>query len=470
MIFHKVQIFLNENKIKSLLYWMSDLIVYLETIIQALISPLEWIMLFTIIGGGIFLIIHSKGIPFLKIRSAFKLLFHKEKSLGISRFQALSAVLAATVGLGNISGVAIAIHMGGPGVLVWMWLTALIGMTIKFYSCTLAVQLRDLEDNEQPLGGPMFYMKLGIKKWGKTLAIWFSIAGLFGVLPAFTANQLTQTFMNVIEPDSFIAIGEFQWKFIIGLVLSIVSSFVVFGGLKSIVKVTSNLVPSMVVLYFLMGIFILISNSEAIIPTFRLILKEAFNLETAVTGGFWGLVILGVRRAVFSNETGVGNAPMYHGQSQSSKGTDEGLVAMLGPLFDTIFVCSITGLIVIISGAYQMPNLNGIVLTLEAFRRLFFGFGDQLLLLMVFVFGISTLFTYSYYGVKCFGFLTQKKWGVYYNYFYIGSIIFSALVTVEVVIGIIDLAFALMCIPNMIAVIYLSKLVNKEMRERKWIS
>ena len=449
---------------------MSDLIAYLETTIQVLISPLEWIMLFTIIGGGIFLIIQSKGMPFLKIQRAFKLLFHKEKSLGISRFQALSAVLAATVGLGNISGVAIAIHMGGPGVLVWMWVTALIGMTIKFYSCTLAVQLRSLEDDGLPLGGPMFYMQLGIKKWGKTLAIWFSIAGLFGVLPAFTANQLTQTFMNVIEPDSFIAIGEFQWKFIVGLFLSIVSSFVIFGGLKSIVKVTSNLVPSMVALYFLMGLFILISNSEAIIPTFRLILKEAFNFETAVTGGFWGLVILGVRRAVFSNETGVGNAPMYHGQSQSSKGTDEGLVAMLGPLFDTILVCTITGLIVIISGAYQMPNLNGIVLTLEAFRRLFFGFGDQLLLLMVFVFGISTLFTYSYYGVKCFGFLTQKKWGLYYNYFYIGSIVFSSLVTVEVVIGIIDLAFALMCIPNMIAVIYLSKLVNKEMLERKWIS
>ena len=193
-------------------------------------------------------------------------------------------------------------------------------------------------------------------------------------------------------------------------------------------------------------------------------------METAVTGGFWGLVILGVRRAVFSNESGVGNAPMYHGQSQSSKGTDEGLVAMLGPLLDTVLVCTITGLIVIISGAYQMPNLNGIVLTLEAFRRLFFGFGDQLLLLMVFVFGISTLFTYSYYGVKCFGFLTKRKWGNYYNYFYVGSIVFSALVTVEVVIGIIDLAFALMCIPNMIAVIYLAKQVKSEMRERKWLS
>ena len=235
-------------------------------------------------------------------------------------------------------------------------------------------------------------------------------------------------------------------------------------------KVTSNLVPVMVALYFFLGVFILISNSQAILPTFELIFREAFDFETAVTGGFWGLVILGVRRAVFSNESGVGNAPMYHGQSQSSKGTDEGLVAMLGPLLDTILVCTITGLIVIMSGAYQIPNLNGIVLTLEAFRRLFFGFGDQLLLLMVFVFGISTLFTYSYYGVKCFGFVTNKKWGNYYNYFYVGSIVFSALVTVEVVIGIIDLAFALMCIPNMIAMVYLAKRVKNEMQERNWLN
>ena len=316
----------------------------------------------------------------------------------------------------------------------------------------------------------MYYMKLGMNKWGKSLAVWFSIAGLFGVLPAFTANQLTQTFMNVITPDSFVNLGDFQWKLIVGIVLSIASASVIFGGLKSIVKVTSNLVPAMVGLYFLMGVYILVANIEAVLPAFNLIFSEAFNFETMVTGGFWGLVILGVRRAVFSNESGVGNAPMYHGQSQSKKGTDEGLVAMLGPLLDTVLVCTITGLIVIISGAYLVKDLNGIVLTLEAFRRLFFGFGDQLLLIMVFVFGISTLFTYSYYGVKCFGFLTKNKWGNYYNYFYIGSIIFSALVTVEVVIGIIDLSFALMCIPNMIAILYLSRGVKKEMQERNWIA
>tara|TARA_B110000003_G_scaffold271962_1_gene306987 strand:- start:663 stop:1319 length:657 start_codon:yes stop_codon:yes gene_type:complete len=218
-----------------------------------------------------------------------------------------------------------------------------------------------------------------------------------------------------------------------------------------------------------MGLFILFFNYELILPTFKLIFKEAFNLETMLAGGFWGLIILGVRRAVFSNESGVGNAPMYHGQSQSKYGTNEGLVAMLGPLLDTIFVCTITGLIVIISGAYLDESLNGIVLTLEAFRLLFFGFGDELLMLMVFVFGISTLLTYSYYGVKCFGYLTNDKYGPLYNYLYIITIILSSVVTVELVISLIDLSFALMTIPNMIAIIYLSKKVNKEMIQRSWI-
>src|SRR6056300_1703361 len=448
---------------------MAIWIASLESFLQSLISRLEWVMLFAVLGGGLYLFIHSRGYPLLKIKTAFQLLFSKEQSKGISRFQALSAVLAATVGLGNISGVAIAIHMGGPGVLVWMWLTALLGMVIKFYSCSLAVQLRSTDSDGSPLGGPMFYMQMGIQKWGKPLAIWFSVAGLFGVLPAFTANQLTQTFMDVIRPEEVGLFSSFQWKFLIGVGLSVASAFVIFGGLHSIVRVTSNLVPLMVLLYMALGGVILFTHFEAILPSFQLILSEAFNFNTAVTGGFWGLVILGVRRAVFSNESGVGNAPMYHGQSQSSKGTDEGLVAMLGPLLDTVLVCTITGLVVIISGAYQVEGLNGIVLTLEAFRRLFFGFGDELLMLMVFVFGISTLFTYSYYGVKCFGYLTKLKWGNLYNYFYIGSIIFSALATVEIVIGIIDLSFALMCIPNMIALVYLSRHVKKEMQDRKWL-
>ena len=427
-------------------------------------------MFILIIGGGLYLTIQSKAKPLLKINKAFKLLLSKDQSQkGISRFQALAAVLAATVGLGNIAGVSIAIHQGGPGVLVWMWLTAIVGSIIKFYSCSLSIKMRDNESYVEPLAGPMYYMKDGIKRYGKTLAIWFSIAGLFGVLPAFTANQLTQSYIDVLNPNQLIDLGEFGWKLIIGIILTILTSLVIFGGLKSIVRVTSGLVPFMVIIYFLIGLFILVSNYSIIPSTFKLIFVNAFDFNSAVVGGFWGLILIGIKRAVFSSESGVGLAPIYHGQSTTKKSTDEGLVAMLGPILDTILVCTITGLIIIISGAYEIKELNGILLTLEAFRLLFFGLGDYLLIFMITIFGISTLLTYSYYGVKCYGFLTKPEKGKYYNIIYIVAIIFSALATVEIVIGIIDIAFALMAIPNMIAILYLGKHITKEMKERAWI-
>ena len=418
-------------------------------------------MLSLILGGGVFLLLQSKGYALLNLKQAWKLLFKKENDKGISRFEALSAVLASTVGLGNISGVAIAIYMGGPGVLVWMWITAAVGAVIKFYSSALAVLLREKDADGSPLGGPMYYMTIGIPRWGKPLAIWFSIAGLFGVLPAFTANQLTQTVMTVVQPNQYISMGDFYWKILLGVLFVLISGWVILGGLKKIVTVTSKLVPIMVMLYFSMGVFILLNNYSLVLPALSSIFSEAFNLNTAVTGGFWGLILLGVRRAVFSNESGVGNAPMYHGQSSTKEPVHEGLVAALGPLLDTVLVCSITGVIIIISGAYLGSDLNGISLTLQAFNLLFFGIGDKLLLLMVLVFGISTLLTYSYYGVKCLNFLTNKKWGYIYNYVYLGSIVFSAIATVDVVIGLIDLSFALMCIPNMIALLYLSSKVKE---------
>ena len=449
---------------------MLELFDIIENYINQIIVPLNWLMLVLIIGGGIYLTFISKANPLIKINQGFRLLLKKDNSaVGISRFQALSAVLAATVGLGNISGVSIAIHQGGPGVLVWMWVTALIGATIKFFSCSLAVSLREKDENGDYLGGPMYYMTLGIKKWGKPLAIWFSIAGLVGVLPAFTANQLTQSYIDVINPNAIFDIGNSNWKLIIGVIFTILTSVVIFGGLKSIVRVTSGLVPIMVILYFILGLFILVSNANVVPSTFLLIFSEAFNFNTMVQGGFWGLVLIGIRRAVFSSESGVGLAPIYHGQSSTRNGTDEGLVGMLGPILDTILVCTITGLIIIISGAYLESDLNGIVLSLEAFRRLFFGFGDYILIIMISIFGISTLFTYSYYGVKCFGFLTSPKKGKYYNIIYISAIIISSILTVEIVIGLIDVAFALMAIPNMIAIIFLSKVVTREMRERSWI-
>lgn len=435
-----------------------------SVVLNELIGSLEWVMLTLILGGGIYLLLQSKAYALWHIKKGGQLLFQKENDKGISRFEALSAVLASTVGLGNISGVAIAIYMGGPGVLVWMWITAALGAVIKFYSSSLAVMLREKEKDGSPLGGPMYYMTLGLPKMGKALAIWFSFAGLFGVLPAFTANQLTQTVVTVVQPDQYLPLGDLYWKIILGTVFVIIAAWVILGGLQKIVKVTAKLVPLMVMLYFSMGVFILFDNSSLVLPALNAIFTEAFNFNTAVTGGFWGLVLLGIRRAVFSNESGVGNAPMYHGQSETKEPIHEGLVAALGPLLDTVLVCSITGIIIIISEAYLGQEFNGIVLTLEAFNRLFFGIGDQLLLLMVLVFGISTLFTYSYYGVKCLDFLTQKKWGYVYNYIYLASIILSAIATVDVVIGIIDLSFALMCIPNMIAILYLSPKVKKRIK------
>ncbi len=449
---------------------MVEIISSIENYLNSILYPLNWVMFILIIGGGLYLTIQSKAKPLLKINKAFKLLLSKDQSQkGISRFQALSAVLAATVGLGNIAGVSIAIHQGGPGVLVWMWLTAIVGSIIKFYSCSLSIKMRDNESYVEPLAGPMYYMKDGIKRYGKTLAIWFSIAGLFGVLPAFTANQLTQSYIDVLNPNQLIDLGEFGWKLIIGIILTILTSLVIFGGLKSIVRVTSGLVPFMVIIYFLIGLFILVSNYSIIPSTFKLIFVNAFDFNSAVVGGFWGLILIGIKRAVFSSESGVGLAPIYHGQSTTKKSTDEGLVAMLGPILDTILVCTITGLIIIISGAYEIKELNGILLTLEAFRLLFFGLGDYLLIFMISIFGISTLLTYSYYGVKCYGFLTKPEKGKYYNIIYIVAIIFSALATVEIVIGIIDIAFALMAIPNMIAILYLGKHITKEMKERAWI-
>ena len=449
---------------------MVEIISSIENYLNSILYPLNWVMFILIIGGGLYLTIQSKAKPLLKINKAFKLLLSKDQSQkGISRFQALSAVLAATVGLGNIAGVSIAIHQGGPGVLVWMWLTAIVGSIIKFYSCSLSIKMRDNESYVEPLAGPMYYMKDGIKRYGKTLAIWFSIAGLFGVLPAFTANQLTQSYIDVLNPNQLIDLGEFGWKLIIGIILTILTSLVIFGGLKSIVRVTSGLVPFMVIIYFLIGLFILVSNYSIIPSTFKLIFVNAFDFNSAVVGGFWGLILIGIKRAVFSSESGVGLAPIYHGQSTTKKSTDEGLVAMLGPILDTILVCTITGLIIIISGAYEIKELNGILLTLEAFRLLFFGLGDYLLIFMISIFGISTLLTYSYYGVKCYGFLTKPEKGKYYNIIYIVAIIFSALATAEIVIGIIDIAFAVMAIPNMIAILYLGKHITKEMKERAWI-
>jgi len=437
--------------------------------LAAIVPYTEWVMLLLIIGGGLYLVFYSKLLPYRHFWHAVAITSgkydHPDDPGEVSHLQALSSAVAATVGLGNISGVAIAIYLGGPGVVFWIWITALVGMCIKFYSCSLAIMYRDKDSDGNLQGGPMYYMMKGMGKKAKPLAVFFCIAGLFGVLPAFTTNQFTQTLMGVIDPNTTIAaFGDFNWKLGIGVVLSIITSFVIFGGLQKIAKVATAIVPFMVLMYLLAVVVIMSMNLGEVWPALKLILVEAFNFETAIQGGFWGLVIIGIRRAVFSNESGVGNAPMYHGQSKTTEPVQEGLVAMLGPFIDTIVVCTLTAIVIILSGAYLEAESNGIVMTLIAFKKSLFGYGDILLMIIVVAFALSTLFTYSYYGTKCLSFLTNAKTGKIYNYVYIGSITFAAVASVDLVVNLIDLAFALMVIPNMIAIIYLAPRVNKAMK------
>lgn len=426
-------------------------------------------MLFLVIGGGLFLAFYSKFLPYRHFRHAIGITAGKyddpDDPGEVSHLQALSSAVAATVGLGNISGVAIAIYMGGPGVVFWIWVTAIIGMCIKFYSCSLAIMYRDTDVNGNLQGGPMYYITQGMGDKAKPLAQFFCIAGLVGFLGVFTVNQFTQTFMNVVEPNTTIAdLGEFNWKLTVGILLSIITSFVIFGGLKKIAKVATAIVPFMVLLYFIAVVIIMAMNPNDIFSSFQLIFSEAFNFETAIKGGFWGLIILGVRRAVFSNEAGLGSAPMFHGQSKTSEPTQEGLVSMLGPFIDTIVVCTLTAIVIILSGAYLEAENNGILMTLIAFEKMLFGYGDVLLMLIVSAFALSTLFTYSYYGVKCLSFLTNPRIGKFFNIYYIATITFAAVASVDLIINLIDLAYALMCIPNMIAVLYLAPKVNEEMK------
>ncbi|MDO6519528.1 alanine/glycine:cation symporter family protein [Zobellia uliginosa] len=432
--------------------------------ISAALPYTEWPMFLLLIGGGLFLVFYSKFLPYRFFGHAIAITAgkydNKTAEGDVSSFQALSAAVAATVGLGNISGVAIAIHDGGPGVVFWIWVTALIGMCIKFYSCSLSIMFRSTDSDGKLQGGPMYYITKGLGPKAKPLAVFFAVCGLFGFLGVFTANQFTETFMSVVEPsETLFQMSEQNWKLGIGVLLAVVTSFVIFGGLTKIAKVASAIVPFMVLVYLVAVVVVMVLNASQIIPSLKLIITEAWNFKTVVTGGFWGLVIIGIRRAMFSNEAGLGSAPMYHGQSKTDNPIKEGLVAMLGPFIDTILVCTFTAVVIILSGAY-LEDGSGIVMTLSAFETTLFGYGDVLLMIIVTAFAMSTLFTYSYYGVKCLSFLTNAKIGKFYNWYFVIMIIFAAVASLDLVKNLIDLSYALMVIPNMIAVLLLAPKVN----------
>ncbi|GAB3825978.1 sodium:alanine symporter family protein [Pontibacter rugosus] len=384
----------------------------------------------------------------------------------INHFEALSSALAATVGMGNISGVAVAIATGGPGVLFWMWVSAFVGMATKFFTCSLAIMYRGRDTNGHVEGGPMYVVTEGLGKKWKPLAAFFAIAGLFGTLPIFQANQLTQVLREVVlVPSGIATTNPFYWNLGIGLSLVFITSLVIFGGIQRIGQVAGKMVPSMVVLYMLAVFYIMFVNYTNIPGAFAMIFEDAFSARAVLGGAVGAIIIAGARRAAFSNEAGIGTASMMHGAAKTDEPIREGLVAMLGPFIDTLIVCTLTGLAIILTGAWQTSDGNGVLMTVTAFNLAMPGIGSYVLVICVVIFAFTSLFSYSYYGTKCFSFLFGAKYKHYYNYFYVLTIVFGATASITAVISLIDGMYAMMAIPTMVSALILSPKVMKAARD-----
>ena len=419
-----------------------------------------------LLGGGIFFALYSRLKPMLYFKHGIHILLGKYDSDDdpgqITHFEALSSALAGTVGMGNIAGVAVAINTGGPGAIFWMWITAVIGMSTKFFTCTLSIMFRGIDDSGEVQGGVMYYIEEGLGNSYRPLAIMFSLSGLFGCIVFFQANQLSQIVNDFFyTPLNLFNSRPLIGNFLTGSCTAILVGVVIFGGIKRIAKVASTMVPMMVGLYILAAIIILLKNISLIPGTFSLILKDAFT-GNAVSGGALGsMIIIGVRRGMFSNEAGTGTETMAHGAAKTKEPVREGLVAMLGPFIDTIIVCTMTALIILISGVYNQ-ELNGVSLTAAAFNKELGIIGAIFLSIAVLTFALSTMFGYSYYGQKCTTYLFGTKWKYAYNWFYVIMIIVASVSSIDIAINFVDSAYALMVIPTMIGTLLLAPKVMEE--------
>lgn len=411
-----------------------------------------------------YFLFYSRLLPFRYFKHAIQILLGKydnpDEPGQINHYQALSTALSATIGMGNISGVAVAIATGGPGAIFWMWISAIFGVATKFFTCSLAVMYRGYDDKGELQGGPMYVIVEGLGKNWRPLAVFFSLAGMIGVLPVFQANQYTQAIRDIVLADLGIQ-GSFTTNLITAIIIIVISSFVIFGGIKRIGKVAGSLVPLMTVLYVGSVLFIIFSSPAQIWPGIELIFTDAFSGDALLGGALGSLIIVGVKRGTFSNEAGLGTAPMAHGAAKTNEPIREGLVAMLGPVIDTIIICTMTALALIITGVWKDSDQNGVSLTAEAFAVGIPGAGHYILTLCITIFSMTTLFAFPYYGTKCFAFVFGTKYERFYNYFYIASIIVGSTASLSIIINLIDGVYALMSIPTIISALLLSPKVRK---------
>lgn len=391
----------------------------------------------------------------------------------VSHFQALATALSATVGLGNIAGVAIAISVGGPGATFWMILAGLLGMSSKFAECTLGVKYRNIEKDGTVSGGPMFYLSKGLAKrnmkWlGKILAVLFAVLVIGGSLGGGNMFQANQAFsqLSVIFPD----IAGHGWVF--GLLMAILVGVVILGGIKSIAKVTEKIVPLMAILYVGVALVIVFMHFSFIDDAFVLIWDGAFN-TSALKGGIIGVIIIGFQRAAFSNEAGVGSASIAHSAVKTEEPVTEGMVSLLEPFIDTVIICTMTALVLIFTGFYENPsNLEGAQLTSAAFASVFTWF-PYLLVLAIFLFAYSTMISWSYYGLKGFNYLfggwfektfgDKKAMKITYQLIFLSFVVVGASSELGAVIDFSDMMILSMAFPNILGLIIMAPEIKQDL-------
>lgn len=434
---------------------MYDFLSFLDSLVWG--PPL----LVLLVGTGIYLSTRLGLLQVFRLLKALKLIFSAEaKGQGdISSFAALATALAATIGTGNIVGVATAIKLGGPGALFWMWMAAFFGMATKYAEGVLAIKYRTRDANGDIAGGPMHYIVNGMGKHWKPLAIAFSI---FGVMVAlFGSGTFTQ--VNSITDSLNNTVG---WSpKVISLVLAVLVSIIIFGGIQSISKVAEKIVPFMAIIYILATLTILAFHFDYIIPGLGLVLHSAFTGKAA-TGGFAGATVVtaiqaGIARGIFSNESGLGSAPIAAAAAKTEEPVEQGLVSMTGTFIDTIIICTLTGLSIIVTGDWS-SNLNGATLTQSAFSSVFGNFGVYTLTISLILFAFTTILGWCYYGERCFEFLFGVKAIPVYRIVFIAMVALGGYISLEIIWVIADIVNGLMAIPNLIALLALSPIIIKE--------
>lgn len=450
------------EQVEKFIHWLNDNIVW---------GP---VMLVLLVGTGIWLTLILRGLQFGMLFYALKQAFrpHPKKDDGsdhegdVSHFGALMTALSATIGTGNIAGVATAVVTGGPGAVFWMWITAIFGMATKYGEGVLAVKYRVTNSKGEMSGGPMYYIENGLGKKWKWLAFLFAFFGVmasFGIGSTVQANSVAQAVHSSFGIDTWIT----------GVVLTLITAFVVLGGIQSISRVSSVVVPFMAVLYIVGGLVVVAMHFDLLLPALKVIMHDAFTGQ-AVAGGVVGTVIrYGVARGVFSNEAGMGSAPIAAAAAKTDHPVRQALVSMTGTFLDTIIVCSITGIVLVMGilqsngGAFAVPDLKGAALTTATFDAMLSGYGGWVVTIGLIFFAYSTTLGWCYYGEKCTTYVFGDKSVPMYRVIYVATVMLGTVLSMDMVWAAADTFNGLMAVPNLIALLLLSKVIVQETRDFK---